>query len=99
TGGGEEIGVNAGKKYSVNVPLKDGIDDRQYQDIFRPVIQSIMDTFKPSAVVLQCGADSLGSDRLGVFDLSIKGHGACVDFVKVCESMVFSTRKIVCIST
>jgi len=25
--------------------------------------------------ILQCGADSLGSDRLGCFNLSIKGHG------------------------
>ena len=33
--------------------------------------------------MLQCGADSLGLDRLGVFSLSIKGHGECVKFVKV----------------
>ena len=26
-------------------------------------------------VLLQCGADSLGCDRLGCFNLSIKGHG------------------------
>jgi hypothetical protein len=38
---------------------------------------------RPTAVVLQCGADSLGCDRLGVFGLSIKGHGECVRFVKV----------------
>eukprot|EP01134_Creolimax_fragrantissima_P006046 CFRG6046T1 len=77
-----ETGVQAGKNYSVNVPLKDGIDDKSYGDLFRPIIQAIMDTFRPSAVVLQCGADSLGSDRLGCFSLSIKGHGDCVKFVK-----------------
>jgi len=32
--------------------------------------------------VLQCGADSLGCDRLGCFNLSLKGHGDCVSFVK-----------------
>jgi len=32
--------------------------------------------------VLQCGADSLGSDRLGCFNLSFDGHGECVSFVK-----------------
>lgn len=31
---------------------------------------------------LQCGADSLGCDRLGCFSLSIKGHGECVEYVK-----------------
>ena len=31
---------------------------------------------------IQCGADSLGCDRLGCFSLSIKGHGECVAYVK-----------------
>lgn len=31
--------------------------------------------------VLQCGADSLGRDRLGAFNLSIVAHGECVNFV------------------
>ena len=30
----------------------------------------------------QCGADSLGCDRLGCFNLSIRQHGECVDFMK-----------------
>jgi acetoin utilization deacetylase AcuC-like enzyme len=33
-------------------------------------------------VVLQCGADSLTGDRLGVFNLTLKGHAECVRFVK-----------------
>ncbi|CCJ31025.1 unnamed protein product, partial [Pneumocystis jirovecii] len=33
-------------------------------------------------VVLQCGADSLAGDRLGCFNLSMKGHAECVKFVK-----------------
>ena len=32
-----------------------------------------MDVFQPGAVVLQCGADSLSGDRLGCFNLSLKG--------------------------
>jgi len=37
--------------------------------------------------VFQCGADSLGNDRLGCFNLTTKGHGlvniiaAIVDFM------------------
>lgn len=38
--------------------------------------------FQPSAIVLQCGADSLSGDRLGCFNLTLKGHGKCVEFVK-----------------
>ena len=29
--------------------------------------------YQPSAVVLQCGADSLSGDRLGCFNLTVKG--------------------------
>lgn len=41
-----------------------------------------METYQPSAVVLQCGADSLSGDRLGCFNLTLKGHAKCVEFVK-----------------
>ena len=29
--------------------------------------------YRPSVIVLQCGADSLAGDRLGCFNLSLKG--------------------------
>jgi len=41
-----------------------------------------MEKFRPEAVLLQCGADSLSGDRLGCFNLSTRGHGECVAFVK-----------------
>lgn len=81
TGDVKDVGAGTGKHYSVNFPLRDGIDDTSYEGIFKPVIQKIMDTYQPNAVVLQCGADSLTGDRLGCFNLSIKGHAKCVDFV------------------
>lgn len=31
---------------------------------------------------MQCGADSLCGDRLGMFNLSIRGHGEAVKYVK-----------------
>lgn len=71
-----------GKYYSLNVPLQDGIDDINYHYIFKPIIQNVVETYRPTAIVLQCGADSLGSDRLGCFNLSLKGHGECVSYVQ-----------------
>jgi histone deacetylase 1/2 len=78
----QDIGAQKGKYYSVNFPLRDGIDDESYENIFKPIIQKVMDWYRPGAVVLQCGADSLSGDRLGCFNLSLKGHGACVEFVQ-----------------
>ena len=82
TGGLNDIGKNAGKYYSVNVPLRDGIHDDGFQDIFQTVMQKVMDVYRPGAIVLQCGADSLAADRLGCFNLSQDGHADCVKFMK-----------------
>lgn len=37
------------------------------------VMAKVMEMYQPSAVVLQCGADSLSGDRLGCFNLTIRG--------------------------
>ena len=98
----QDIGSQKGKHYSVNFPLKDGIDDESYQSVFKPVraipiaaarlllfshvclqiLGRVIEWYRPSAVVLQCGADSLAGDRLGCFNLSLKGHAECVSFIK-----------------
>ncbi|KAF2666255.1 hypothetical protein BT63DRAFT_434113 [Microthyrium microscopicum] len=82
TGEIRDIGIHQGKYHSVNFPLRDGITDDTYASIFVPVIKEIMSTYDPQAVVLQCGGDSLSGDRLGCFNLSMKGHAHCVDYVK-----------------
>lgn len=41
-----------------------------------------MEVFRPSAVVLQCGADSLAGDKLGCLNLSMHGHAHCVQFMR-----------------
>uniref|UniRef100_A0A7S2ZHA5 Histone deacetylase n=2 Tax=Rhodosorus marinus TaxID=101924 RepID=A0A7S2ZHA5_9RHOD len=82
TGNLDEIGEDSGKGYSVNFPLLDGMDDISYENTFKPVVQRIVEHFQPEAVVLQCGADSLAHDKLGVFNLTVEGHGKCVDYVR-----------------
>lgn len=82
TGDIRDVGYGKGKYYSLNVPLDDGIDDESYQSLFKPLIGKVMEVFRPGAVVLQCGADSLSGDRLGCFNLSIKGHAECVRYMR-----------------
>ncbi|KAK8844563.1 hypothetical protein IAR55_006410 [Kwoniella newhampshirensis] len=82
TGDVRDVGMKRGKGYAVNVPLRDGITDDSFQSIFKPVIQHIMDYFRPGAVALQMGADSLSGDKLGGFNLTLEGHAECARFVK-----------------
>ncbi|OMH79990.1 Histone deacetylase phd1 [Zancudomyces culisetae] len=82
TGAIDETGSDMGKHHTINVPLKDGINDHEYVGLFKSVIDHVIKAFRPSVIVMQCGADSLGLDRLGLFNLSISAHGSCVRAIK-----------------
>lgn len=82
TGHVYDVGTGPGKYYSVNVPLRDNITDETYHSIFKPVVSEVIHTFRPTAIMLQCGADSLVNDIIGCWNLSTAGHAECVRFVK-----------------
>ena len=46
TGDVKDVGYGQGKYYSINFPLKDGMDDASYQSIFKPVIAKIMEVYQ-----------------------------------------------------
>jgi histone deacetylase 1/2 len=66
----------------VNVPLKDGMEDESYRQLFQPIIRHLVEWYRPQLILLQCGSDSLTGDRLGSFNLTIRGQAECVRFVK-----------------
>ncbi|KAI0315160.1 histone deacetylase complex, catalytic component RPD3, partial [Amylostereum chailletii] len=82
TGTQDDRGKGPGRGYAVNVPLKDGLSDESFRSIFEPIVTRIVDVFQPSAIVLQCGADSLAGDKLGCFNVTMNGHAHCVQFVR-----------------
>ncbi|KAI4726592.1 histone deacetylase [Aureobasidium sp. EXF-10728] len=71
-----------GNHFALNVPIPKGIDDDQFLHLFESITGRTLEHFRPQAIVLQCGADSLGGDRLGQFNLNIRAHGECLAFVK-----------------
>jgi len=71
-----------GAHHALNVPLNDGIEDYQYIKLFQDIVGPCVRIYNPTAIVIQCGADSLGGDRLGCFNLNVEAHGSCVEFVK-----------------
>lgn len=58
------------------MPLKDGIQDDPFLDIFTSIVDLAVQRFSPDAVVMQCGGGSLGGDRIGSFNLTHVGHCA-----------------------
>mmetsp|Transcript_26859 Transcript_26859/g.69262 ORF Transcript_26859/g.69262 Transcript_26859/m.69262 type:complete len:660 (+) Transcript_26859:156-2135(+) len=81
TGAIDDIGYGRGKHYTVNVPLKDGMDDDNYKFMFEPIMTKVMEMYQPGAIVMCCGADSLSGDKLGCFNLSMEGHSNCIEFM------------------
>jgi len=82
TGALEDIGAGGGKYCSVNVPLLSGLDDFSFETIFKPVFNKVFQVFQPSAVVMCCGADSIAGDRIGCWNMSIRGHGNAIEYMK-----------------
>ena len=81
TGAFEEQGEKEGQFCAVNVPLRQGCTDQNFDFLFRTILDRVLETYDPEAVWMQCGADSLKGDRIGGFNLSIEGHGKAVKYV------------------
>ncbi|KAK9808503.1 hypothetical protein WJX73_002207 [Symbiochloris irregularis] len=82
TGDITDIGEKHGRYYSLNVPLAGGVDNATFHRLFKPIMRDVIASFQPGAIVLQCGADSLAGDRLGMFNLTIEGHAEAVNYMK-----------------
>lgn len=77
----QDIGYGKGKYYTVNVPLKDGIQDEPFISINKELLTLVHKSFKPDALVCQVGADGLSGDPMRSFNLSIDSLRSCVDHV------------------
>mmetsp|Transcript_18473 Transcript_18473/g.24128 ORF Transcript_18473/g.24128 Transcript_18473/m.24128 type:complete len:547 (+) Transcript_18473:221-1861(+) len=82
TGYVDDIGVNEGAGYAINVPLNDGTNDRSLLSIFEPVVRKAVAVFNPEVIVYQSGGFLLSGDRFGKFNITAHGIGECVKVVK-----------------
>lgn len=78
TGAVTDVGIGKGKYFTVNVPLKNGVDDNLFARIFDDVIDCVQTVFAPLAIVCQCGADGLVGDPMMSFNLTPRVFGFCI---------------------
>ncbi|KAJ8922638.1 hypothetical protein NQ315_007670 [Exocentrus adspersus] len=81
TGDLHDVGSAKGKYYSLNVPMLDGVGHGSYLKIFDKVFHSVLTSFKPKCIVVQCGADGLSGDPVGECNLTLKTIGECTERV------------------
>ncbi len=71
TGFSDEIGINEGTGYSINLPFFPYTWDDIYVDSFKKIIPSIFQSFNQDIVIWQSGVDSNKDDYLGHLQLSL----------------------------
>ncbi len=82
TGYYDEIGVGAGKGYTVNVPLPAQVGDRGYARTFEEVLVPIARRFRPELIMVSAGYDAHWADPLAWMELTVSGFGALVRYLK-----------------
>ncbi|XP_065581724.1 histone deacetylase 8-like isoform X1 [Artemia franciscana] len=82
TGAISSIGCGKGKGFCVNIPLKEGASNGTFVSVFKRTMPRVITNFRPSVVVIQCGADGLAGDPLGaVFNLTDTAYKECLQIV------------------
>lgn len=85
TGDGSERGKGDAVGTKLNFPLLPGSKDEAFFECW-PQVEALLRRFEPEAVLLQCGADSLGGDPLADLNFSVAVHrhaaGALVRLAK-----------------
>src|SRR5229473_2589748 len=78
TGFPDEIGGNDAKGLKLNVPLLPGTGDEAYLRAFHKLTPDMVRKFRPEIILLQCGADGHGEDRLAHLRLTTNTYDEAV---------------------
>jgi acetoin utilization deacetylase AcuC-like enzyme len=75
TGSAHEIGVDAGRGYTKNIPLPEGSGDAEYMYAVEEKIVRIIDQYRPDAILLSSGFDAHRRDPLGGMQVTEQAYG------------------------
>lgn len=81
TGSLDDCGKGNGMYYSLNIPLHSGVDDETFATLFAKLFTQTVAAYRPEALVIQCGADSLHNDPIdqkNPFNLTLNGYLKCI---------------------
>ncbi len=96
TGHTYEVGKEAGRGLSINMPLEPFTEDSSYLEAVRDVIPVYLRRFKPDLILLQAGADMHRYDPLANLCLSVQGMAESYQLIsdladEVCEGRLVAT--------
>jgi len=75
TGAADEIGKNAGRGFTKNIPLEGGEGDAAFLGATEDEIVRIIDDYQPQAILLSSGFDAHRRDPLGGMNVTEQAYG------------------------
>ena len=82
TGSELEIGRGKGKGTTLNVPLRAGSGDKEYQHAFQEIFYPKASEFKPEFILISCGFDAHEDDPLAQMNLKDESYGFFTDIAR-----------------
>ena len=73
TGPADEVGVGAGRGFTVNVPMEQGATDADYDLVFEEIVVPVASEFSPELVIVSAGFDAHEEDPIGAMRMSAGG--------------------------
>ena len=74
TGALEEVGSDAGRGYTLNIPLAGGHGDASYRRLFDEVVLPAVERFDPDLMLISAGFDAHWVDPLASMQLTLGGY-------------------------
>jgi acetoin utilization deacetylase AcuC-like enzyme len=76
TGAADEVGIGAGRGFTVNLPLEAGAVAEDYRDAFADVVVPVLRDFEPDLLIISAGFDAHADDPLGGMRLTSAAFAA-----------------------
>lgn len=95
TGFPSETGRGGGAGLKVNVPLPPEVGDEAFLPLFEQIVPTMVRSFRPELIVLQCGLDAHVGDRLGNLQYTPVSYERAVELLHSLSHEVCNGRMIV----
>lgn len=76
SGAVNEVGVDAGEGFTLNIPLPAGCADTEYLQVFQEIVVPAAERFQPDWILVSAGFDPHRRDPLGGMDVTEEGFAA-----------------------
>ena len=75
----DQVGIEAGEGFTVNIPLPAGTGNRGYSEAFQRLAVPVARQFAPDLIIISAGQDASVHDPLGRMSLTLAGYRAMTE--------------------